>query len=567
MKKTMQLNEIKTSFDIDKKFNEALRCHQAGQLHEAEKIYGMILALSPEHSDSLHHLGFIAYQTGQHDIAVDLIERAIRCNPENPLYHVNLGLVYHALGWSEKAITCYKKVLHIESCSAEACNGIGNVFHDQKNYQKAVFWYRKATEIKPDWAEVYFNTGKAYKDQENYERALFYYRNALKLKPDMVDACYNIGNIYLNLRKYDEAIPWYEKVLVLKPGMIQAYYNLGKTYNEIGELDLAEACCSQALSIQPDYMEAWLLLVIVHIMQPQSGKCRTAIDDALNSPGIQENQKNWLLTQKAIISWLYGDFKQTVDFLRRAMPGKQEEAYNTLDKSTTVYQEYLSLLADFYINNPGFYADKEAPKVYMAGDSHSLGFARTKLMINDTCFTVESKLVMGAKAYHFVTDVNNQYKHAFYKIIEEISENSTMIAAFGEIDCRPDGGIYPSWKNRFRDRSLEDMIEETVSGYVNFIVNASKQKRLKLLFYGVPAPLQSQTAGMSEQEISEYIQIPRLFNKHLKLQALAIDCQYIDVYSMTDSGNGFSNERFHMDGYHLYPSVLSMALENVDAAD
>ena len=46
-------------------FAEALALHQAGRLADAEKIYNQILAMQPDHFDSLHLLGVIFHGSGQ----------------------------------------------------------------------------------------------------------------------------------------------------------------------------------------------------------------------------------------------------------------------------------------------------------------------------------------------------------------------------------------------------------------------------------------------------------------------------------------------------------------------
>ena len=54
-------------------FADAVHHHQAGRLSEAERCCRQVLAADPRHADSLHLLGIVAYQTGHHDPALDLI--------------------------------------------------------------------------------------------------------------------------------------------------------------------------------------------------------------------------------------------------------------------------------------------------------------------------------------------------------------------------------------------------------------------------------------------------------------------------------------------------------------
>src|ERR1700728_2033830 len=75
----------------------ALALHQAGRLAEAEKIYNQILATHPDQFDSLHLLGVIAHQRGDHNAAVRQIGLALEKNPNDAVALNNRGNALHAL--------------------------------------------------------------------------------------------------------------------------------------------------------------------------------------------------------------------------------------------------------------------------------------------------------------------------------------------------------------------------------------------------------------------------------------------------------------------------------------
>ena len=80
----------------------------------------------PDHAEARHLLGVVAYKTGHHAAAADLIRRAIARNPGEAAYHGNLGLVYEALGQPADAVACYEQVLCLQPDSADAHNVLGN---------------------------------------------------------------------------------------------------------------------------------------------------------------------------------------------------------------------------------------------------------------------------------------------------------------------------------------------------------------------------------------------------------------------------------------------------------
>src|SRR5580658_9983755 len=78
-------------------FAEGLKLHQAGRLADAEQIYNRVLAARPDHFDSLHLLGVIFFQRGQHAQAIRQIDAALKINPNNAAALNNRGNALTAL--------------------------------------------------------------------------------------------------------------------------------------------------------------------------------------------------------------------------------------------------------------------------------------------------------------------------------------------------------------------------------------------------------------------------------------------------------------------------------------
>jgi tetratricopeptide (TPR) repeat protein len=133
---------------------EALRHHQAGLFAEAEQVYRQVLAADPHHSDALHLLGMIAYQTGRSDVAVELIRKAIAIKRDAASYHSNLG----------------------------------NVLESQGKLVEAGASYQRALVLKPDLAEVHLNLGNIFKALGDVDSSLACYRRSLALNPESPEA-------------------------------------------------------------------------------------------------------------------------------------------------------------------------------------------------------------------------------------------------------------------------------------------------------------------------------------------------------------------------------------------
>ena len=216
--------------DMNGELNKAVRFHQSGQLLEAQEIYKKILKTVPNHSDSLHLLGFIAHQTGDNDTAFKLITRAIRTHPKYPFYHNSLGLVLKDQGKFEEAIVCYQKALELKPDMNEAYNNQGVAFQECGKLDEAIACYKRALEINPDTAEAHFNMGNAYYELERLNEAISGYENAIRLRPKYTDAYDNMGKAYQDLGRLEEAISCYEKTLHLEPKNADAHFDLSLVF-------------------------------------------------------------------------------------------------------------------------------------------------------------------------------------------------------------------------------------------------------------------------------------------------------------------------------------------------
>lgn len=237
-------------------FSTALRYHQAGHLNEAERLYRHVLAVSSRHADSLHLLGVIAQHNGRHDLAVDLIGKAIAINPAEASYHSNLGTALWKQGQLDAAIACYRRALELKPDYAKAHFNLGTGLWKQGRPHEAEASYRSALQFKPDYPEAHDNLGSLRKEQGRLDEAVACYREAIRLKPDYPEAYNNLGTALLSQGHPEEAIAAYRTSLDLRPDYKEAHFNLGNALTALGQPEGAAACYRNAVALRRDYADA-----------------------------------------------------------------------------------------------------------------------------------------------------------------------------------------------------------------------------------------------------------------------------------------------------------------------
>ena len=211
-------------------FSQALALHQAGRLAEAEKIYGQILKVQPNHFDSLHLVGVIYAQRGNHVESVRQIDLALKINPKAAYAHNNRGLALQKLKRLDDALASYDKAIALKPDSAEAFNNRGVALQELKRLEEALASYDRALAVKPDYAEAFDNRGNALQELKRFEEALASFDRALAAKADHAHAFSGAAACVIRLCDWDRRM-WFARELGLhisgKKSIIAPFLLLG----------------------------------------------------------------------------------------------------------------------------------------------------------------------------------------------------------------------------------------------------------------------------------------------------------------------------------------------------
>jgi len=237
-------------------FALALGHHRGGRYALAEQGYREILAVAPDHVDSLHLLGLLAAQTGQAEAAVGAIGRAQALRPDDPAILNSLGLALKAAGRVDEAVACYRQALVLRPDDANAHNCLAVALQDQGRLAEAIGHYRRALACAPELVDAAYNLGTALQRHGDADQAAAQYRWVLARCPDHAEAHNNLGNLRYAAGAIDEAMALYRRATALAPGLAEAHYNLGTALQQRGRFDEAVIAYRAALALKPDYASA-----------------------------------------------------------------------------------------------------------------------------------------------------------------------------------------------------------------------------------------------------------------------------------------------------------------------
>ena len=230
-------------------------------------------------------------------------------------------------------------------------------------------------------------------------------------------------------------------------------------------------------------------------------------------------------------------------------------------KNEKIYQLYLTSLLKYYCENRSTKIRSKAEKIiYTIGESHTLSSHELRLSKLEKHYICKSLLILGCKQWHLGNDEQNRYKFKFENIFRSIPKASLVLLSVGEIDCRIDEGLIKHSENSSKV-NLEELIHNTVTNYINYVTNLNKEFNHKIIIQGVPCP-NIEFKKYDVASIEKLAEVIKIFNRTLNELSKQRKFNFLDLYSLTNDGEGFSNGLWHIDTHHVSPSGMLEAWDN-----
>jgi hypothetical protein len=122
------------------------------------------------------------------------------------------------------------------------------------------------------------------------------------------------------------------------------------------------------------------------------------------------------------------------------------------------------------------------------------------------------------------------------------------------IDCRVDDGILKHIKKHpYEIKSA--LIKSTIENYLIYVDNLTSIKSIHVIIQGIPCPNIDPTK-VEIGDLSILIDLIKKFNYELSAQSKEIGFEFLDLYSLTDRGDGYSNDVWNIDNCHISPAGM-----------
>ena len=154
----------------------------AGDMERASGYLKKVLAVQPNHFESLVYSGIVASEAGDAVGAEDFHKRAIARRSDAFLPHFALGALYaHASRWDDAEKELKKAVDVAAQPSAHVL--LGTVLREKGDVNRAIRHFEEALKLQPDSEEAVFQLGLCHLEKNRLKRALECFHEALEKNP------------------------------------------------------------------------------------------------------------------------------------------------------------------------------------------------------------------------------------------------------------------------------------------------------------------------------------------------------------------------------------------------
>ena len=127
----------------------------AGDFRSAEKTLHDVLEKDPDNTRALNNLGYFLTERGEKlDEALQMIQKAVKAQPENSSFLDSLGWVYFKMGNYDEAEKNLKEANRRDPSSVTALDHLGDVYAKQGKLDLARLTWQKALNLSADNIEV-----------------------------------------------------------------------------------------------------------------------------------------------------------------------------------------------------------------------------------------------------------------------------------------------------------------------------------------------------------------------------------------------------------------------------
>ena len=166
-----------------------------GNNERALKLFKRSTDISQDNSDILHNYSILLIEKDP-EKALGLSNKATNNSPDNSRYLERNGYLKWQVGDLDNALEATLKAIRLTPNLIDAHLNLGGIYKDLGNLDQALAATLKSLELEPENPDALMNLGSIYKELGNLDQALAFTHKSLEFKPDNTEAISNLFNMH-----------------------------------------------------------------------------------------------------------------------------------------------------------------------------------------------------------------------------------------------------------------------------------------------------------------------------------------------------------------------------------
>ena len=222
-----------------------------------------------------NELAVFQYNHGKYGEAIIHYLKAIKLNPEEPLYWENLGLAYEKKYDIDSAENTYLKAIeYARDDDGKYHNRMGYFLGTIQKHEEALDYYKEAHKREPENILYSTNLAIGYNKVRQWEKSIEVSSEILEKDPENVIVLSEISVAYIWLGQLAKAKPFIEKAIILDNKNPAHYETLGHIYFSEKKYEDAVRTFEKGLVLAPNHDSIHNRLGVVRY-------CQNRMEDAI----------------------------------------------------------------------------------------------------------------------------------------------------------------------------------------------------------------------------------------------------------------------------------------------
>ncbi|MGD9823283.1 tetratricopeptide repeat protein [Desulfobacter sp.] len=169
---------------------------------------------SPADIDITSYLASFYQEENRYDIAVTMLQHALKETPKNTALLFKLGAVLDTAGQRQESIETMKTIIRLDPQHASALNYLGYTYAEMGiHLDQALELVQRALKIRPEDGYITDSLGWVYFKKQEYGKAVFYLEKAVELSDYETVIATHLADAYIKTGQHQKAVDMYKKAL------------------------------------------------------------------------------------------------------------------------------------------------------------------------------------------------------------------------------------------------------------------------------------------------------------------------------------------------------------------